>query len=116
MPGAKGTLTFDADRSPQRVHHASGLFWNVGAVLCHWQHPAPAGRRLRMRGIVECWRMRVWGPLPGEPGRNGEFTMTARTRGNRPGWLLSPGPGECECMATLAESFPDGLSFADLGP
>jgi len=39
---------------------------------------------------------RVSGPLPGDPGQHGAFTMAARTPGNRPGWELEP-PAACEC-------------------
>lgn len=60
-------------------------------ALSHWQHPASAPERLRMPGVTERYRLRVWGPLPGRPGENGYFTITARTYGNRPGWWLSPG-------------------------
>ncbi len=45
----------------------------------------------------DCWRMRVWGPLPGNPGERGKFVMTARGTGDSVWWEIAPGPQECEC-------------------
>jgi hypothetical protein len=97
MPEPQGALTFDADFQPASLRRTDGLVWRVCAVLCGWQHPAPAPVQATMPGMVRCWRMRVRGPLPGDPAHVGEFVMTARTHGNRPGWVFRPGPPACEC-------------------
>lgn len=90
---ATGTLRHGPDFRPATVHHATrDLSWRVWEVLDHWQHPAPAPVRVTLPGVVECWKLRVRGPLPGEAGRSGEFVMTVRTYGNRPGWELVPQP------------------------
>ena len=48
------------------------------------------------------FRVRVSGPLPGNPSEKGEFVMTVRRYGDRPGWWISPeeagpGPGSRRC-------------------
>jgi hypothetical protein len=42
------------------------------------------------------FRVRVSGPLPGNPSEKGEFVITVCRYGDRPGWWISPeeaGPG-----------------------
>ena len=36
------------------------------------------------------FRVRVSGPLPGRPSEEGEFVMTVRRYGDRPGWWINP--------------------------
>jgi hypothetical protein len=91
------TVRFGADFQPSQVRHRDGHAWAVREVLCQWQHPSSAGQQLVTRGVVRCWRMRVWGPLPRDPDTDGEFILVARTRGNWPGWELSQGTERCEC-------------------
>lgn len=48
------------------------------------------------------FRVRVSGPLPGNPSEKGEFVMTLCRYGDRPGWWISPeeagpGPGSRRC-------------------
>jgi hypothetical protein len=97
MPTAGGRLSHGTDFRPSRVYHRDGHAWLVTEVMCHWEHPASAPAWVTLSCMVECWRLRVSGPLPGDPGQHGAFTMTARTAGNRPGWELEPGPEACEC-------------------
>jgi hypothetical protein len=88
---ARGTLTYGPDFTPASVHHANGkLSWMVWEVLEHWSSPLSPSERLATGAIVERWRLEVSGPLPGQPERRGRFVLIAETRGNEPGWLLSP--------------------------
>lgn len=102
---APGTLRHGPDFQPVSVHHATrDLAWQVWEVLGHWVHPAPAPERLAVSRVVESWRLKVRGPLPGQPERSGEFVMVAETHGDRPGWWLSP-----ERSLPAAPAHPRGL-------
>jgi hypothetical protein len=88
---------------PVVIRHARlGLTWQVTRVLEDWTTPryyetvgTPAETRR--------FRVRVSGPLPGSPSEEGEFVMTVRRYGDRPGWWISPSragrdralPGPC---------------------
>ena len=91
---------FGADYRPTQVHHRDGHWFMVEEILCHRKgaddHTATVG---------DCWRMRVWGPLPGAPDHRGAFTMVARNTGDPYWWSLTPGPETCEC--THAEPHVD---------
>jgi hypothetical protein len=67
---------------PDRVWHALGHEWIVMVVLNIEEH---AGPQLGCR-----WRARVHGPLPGRPGRCGEFEMFIWAYGDGPGWRIAP--------------------------
>jgi len=74
---------------PERVTHvAAGLHWEVNQVLDHWVHPD--GMKARGSACVEAWKLRVTGPLPGQPRVNGEFVMTAKSYADRPYWWIRP--------------------------
>ena len=76
--------------APIAIHHARlGLTWRVLRVIEDWTTPryhdavgTPAETRR--------FRVRVSGPLPGTPSEEGEFLMTVRRYGDRPGWWISP--------------------------
>lgn len=63
----------------------------VQAVLEHWQHEVSAGELLGRPECAARWVLRVWGPLPGQPGTKGEFVLRAERFGDRPGWWIEPG-------------------------
>jgi hypothetical protein len=64
----------------------------VSEVLGEWEHPDyPVWTyRLEEPVVVTWYRLRVHGPLPGNPGENGEFIMEVRAFGDRPGWWITP--------------------------
>jgi hypothetical protein len=75
---------------PVAIRHARlGLPWMVLAILEDWTTP-------RYHAVVgtpaetKRFRVRVSGPLPGRPSETGEFVMTVRRYGDRPGWWISP--------------------------
>jgi hypothetical protein len=48
---------------------------------------------LLKKPVVEKWyRLRVFGPLPGQPDQLGEFVMIANAYGNRDRWWIRPEP------------------------
>jgi len=75
---------------PVAIRHTRlGLIWRVTRVLEDCTTPryyeavgTPAETRR--------FRVRVSGPLPGHPSEEGEFVMTVRRYGDRPGWWISP--------------------------
>jgi hypothetical protein len=79
MSEAKGKLDFGLDGSPSEVRHKDGHWFMVEEVLCHQQGTA-RGR--------DCWRMRVWGPMPYDPDTRGAFVMVARRSGEAFWWTL----------------------------
>jgi hypothetical protein len=81
---------------PVAIRHARlGLAWRVTRVLEDWttlRYYDAVGTMAETRRF----RVRVSGPLPGNPSEEGEFVMTVRRYGDRPGWWISPeeaGPG-----------------------
>ena len=95
---ALGYLDFSADLNPVKIRHRdAGHVWIVRKVLCYWRRRGSAPELLGEPGVVRCWRMEVWGPLPLATERRGWFIMLARGYGTRPFWELSPGPGQCAC-------------------
>ncbi|HUY52533.1 MAG TPA: hypothetical protein VMV92_43670 [Streptosporangiaceae bacterium] len=98
---AGGSLSFGSNFEPKGVTHRDGHTWLVKQVLCTWKHPGSAPEQFRLPDVTWCWRMLISGPLPGDPGRSGDFVMRATGRGNRPGWELSPGQEHCECPARI---------------
>ncbi|HEY5989729.1 MAG TPA: hypothetical protein VIV12_25610 [Streptosporangiaceae bacterium] len=93
MSQAIGELRFDGNFQPSDVLHHSGHHWRVHEVLGRWKPPTGE----LGPGVQQCFRLAVWGPLPGEPERRSEFTMKAWTLGDQAGWRISPGPAECMC-------------------
>ncbi len=89
MSQAKGKLVFGLGGTPSEVRHKDGHWFMVEEVLCHLRGTA------RER---DCWRMRVWGPMPHVPGRRGTFIMIASGSGEWDWWTLAPGPQECMCQ------------------
>jgi|SRR5215468_9433183 len=75
---------------PVTIRHARlGLAWRVTRVLEDWTTPRyydAVGTMAETRRF----RVRVSGPLPGNPSEEGEFVMTVRRYGDRPGWWISP--------------------------
>jgi hypothetical protein len=43
--------------------------WDVTAILDHWLHPGRPEDALGRAILIKWWLLRVWGPLPGRPGR-----------------------------------------------
>ena len=76
--------------TPTAIRHAGlGLSWTVLAVTEKWTTPRyhdSVGTPTETRRF----RVRVSGPLPGDPTAAGEFAMTVRRYGDRPGWWISP--------------------------
>ena len=75
---------------PVAIQHARlGLTWRVPQVVEDCTTPRyhdAAGTPAETRRF----RVRVSGPLPGTPSEEGEFVMTVRRYGDRPGWWISP--------------------------
>lgn len=92
MGEAQATVT--DGREPRSVYHlALGLRWQVREVLQSWMHPDWSARTYG-KPVVQCrHRLRVYGPLPGQPGRHGEFTMVATSYGDRDDWWIRPEDG-----------------------
>jgi hypothetical protein len=76
---------------PVMVRHARlGLTWRVVEVLEAWTHPhylsvtfpEPAERRR--------YRLKVQGPLPWQPGEQGQFAVLVRLWRDRRGWWMMP--------------------------
>jgi hypothetical protein len=77
---------------PRAIRHAGlGLSWTVLAVLEDWTTPRYHDA-VGTPALTKRFRVRVTGPLPGRPSRDGEFTMIIRRYGDRPGWWASPEP------------------------
>jgi hypothetical protein len=75
---------------PEVIRHAQlGLSWEVLAVLENWTtrryHDAVGTHEETKR-----FRVRVSGPLPGDPSAQGEFVMIVRRYGGRSGWWITP--------------------------
>jgi hypothetical protein len=60
-----------------------GLRWTVREVLDGWTHPGWPGRTYNKPVVEKRYRVRVFGPLPGQPDQLGEFVMVATACGNR---------------------------------
>lgn len=75
---------------PEVIRHSRlGLSWTVTAVLENWttrRYHDAVGTSAQTRRF----RVRVSGPLPGEPSAVDEFVMTVRRYGDRAGWWISP--------------------------
>jgi hypothetical protein len=72
-------------------HGSLDLSWSVLAVLEDWTTP----RYSEVVGTPsesKRFRVRVRGPLPGAPSREGEFVMIVRRCGDRNGWWIAPAP------------------------
>ena len=84
------------DWLPYEVRHARlGLRWTVLEVLQAWTHPGWPEQTYRKPVPERKYRLRVHGPLPGQPGRNGEFVMIATAYGDRDGfWIRPETPGQ----------------------
>jgi hypothetical protein len=87
MP-AEGRFSVGANGQPTEIHHRDGHWFMVEEVLCH--HTWRDGT---------CWRMRVWGALPGNPTARGHFIMIALQTGPLGRCII--GRGECECTPPL---------------
>jgi hypothetical protein len=75
---------------PEVIHRPQlGMSWTVVAVLEDWTtriyHDA-----IGTPAETKRFRVRVSGPLPGQPSAVGEFEMIVRRYGDRPGWWISP--------------------------
>jgi hypothetical protein len=80
--------------APIAIRHARlDLSWQVLRVLEDWT----TERYYEVVGTPEemkRFRVRVSGPLPGQPAETGEFVMTVRRYGDRAGWWMRP-EGAC---------------------
>jgi hypothetical protein len=87
---ASAVVDLSARLVPLTIRHAElDLSWSVLAVLEDWTTPSyheDVGTPMEMKRF----RVRVSGPLPGHPAKTGEFAMTVRRYGDRPGWWISP--------------------------
>jgi len=76
---------------PSKVHHlALGLNWEVLEILESWTHPGWPRATYQKPVIERRHRLRVLGPMPYDPGRDGEFTLIATSYGDRPHWWIKP--------------------------
>jgi hypothetical protein len=76
---------------PRTVHHLGRrLDWTVREVLESWTHPGWPERTYGKPVVERRHRLRVFGPLPGDPGVVGEFVMVATAYGDRPHWWIRP--------------------------
>ena len=76
--------------APIAIHHARlGLTWRVLRVIEDWTTPRYHDA-VGTPAETKRYRVRVSGPLPGRPSQEGEFVMTVRRYGDRPGWWISP--------------------------
>jgi hypothetical protein len=78
--------------TPEIIWHAMlGLRWEVVRVVEDWTcrsyHDTVGTPGETKRSVV-----RVRGPLPGNPTEIGEFVMTVRRYGDKPGWWISAEP------------------------
>jgi hypothetical protein len=76
--------------TPEIIRHPQlGLSWTVVAVLEDWTtriyHDA-----IGTPAETKRFRVRVSGPLPGQPSADGEFVLVVRRYGDRAGWWISP--------------------------
>jgi hypothetical protein len=65
------------------------LSWTVTAVLEDWTNAADHDA-LATPAETKRFRVRVSGPMPGDPSADAEFIMMVRRYGDRPGWWISP--------------------------
>jgi hypothetical protein len=84
-------VTLEDEWQPVELYYvARGLRWAVWEVLDSWTHPGWPGKTYR-KPIVEKWyRLRVFGPLPGQSHQLGEFVMIVTSYGNRDRWWIRP--------------------------
>lgn len=83
--------TVSESPQPVRVHHlALGLNWTVREVLGAWTHRGWPEQTYRKPVVERRLRLRVFGPLPGQPQHNGEFVMIATAYGDRHSWWIRP--------------------------
>src|SRR5262249_19882333 len=76
--------------TPVAIRHAQlDLSWKVLQLLEDWTTPRYHDA-VGMPAETKRFVVRVRGPLPGNPSCDGEFTMTIRRFGDRPGWWASP--------------------------
>ena len=87
---APAVVDLTAHLVPLTIRHTElGLSWSVLAVLEDWTTPSyheDVGTPMETKRF----RVRVSGPLPARPAVVGEFAMTVRRYGDRPGWRISP--------------------------
>ena len=77
--------------TPTRIRHAAllDLIWDVLGVVENWTTPAYHAV-VGTPAETKRFRVRVRGPLPGNPSSSGEFVMAVRRYGDHPGWWISP--------------------------
>jgi hypothetical protein len=63
--------------------------WTVLAVLKDWTTPRYHDA-VGTPAETKRFRVRVRGPLPGNPSQDGEFVMAVRRYGDRAGWWIGP--------------------------
>jgi hypothetical protein len=92
VPAAEAQLEMAQDGQPTLVLHRDGKqVWFADQLMC--AHRVAAGNGA---GAGDWLRLRVWGPLPGEPGARGMFIMVAEQTGQWPWWQIRPANGPCE--------------------
>jgi hypothetical protein len=67
-----------------------GPRWTVREVLGGWTHPGWPGKAHSKPVVEKRYRLRVFGPLPGQPDQLGEFVMIATAYGSRDRWWIRP--------------------------
>jgi hypothetical protein len=76
---------------PEVIRHPRlGLTWKVLAVTENWTTKRYHDS-IGTHAETKRFRLRVSGPLPGNPSDVGEFVMIVRRYGDRPNWWISPG-------------------------
>jgi hypothetical protein len=87
---APAVVDLASQLTPLSIRHGTlDLAWSVLAVLDDWTTPRyseVAGTPLESKRF----RVRVHGPLPGLPSKEGEFVMIVRRYGDRDGWWIAP--------------------------
>jgi hypothetical protein len=93
MDEARAIVELGSRLVPVAIRHARlELAWSVLAVLEDWTTPVYYAVN-GTPGETRRFRVRVKGPLPSQPSRDGEFVMVVRRYGDRPGWWISPERG-----------------------
>jgi hypothetical protein len=91
MREVEATAQLEGDWQPVELYHvAQGLRWTVREVLDAWTHPGWPGKTYKKPVVEKRYRLRVFGPLPGQPDQCGEFVMIATSYGNRDRWWIRP--------------------------
>lgn len=84
------------NKAPSQIKGHDDLSWNVLQVVDYWEYPGyrEHGRVPGRPGAEgRRYRLRVRGPLPGNPGEVGEQVVAISVFGDGRGWYMRPDPG-----------------------